>query len=91
MLRWAEEAQGDEELLSMLRASAADRSRSWLGKRRVRPSSSPFLVRQIRKYLRFSAGMCAAGLRAGIAFLFPTSGRFGQTIKVAVLQWLGLL
>ena len=27
--RWTEEAQADEDLLSMLRASAADRSRSW--------------------------------------------------------------
>ena len=36
-------------------------------------------------------GMRASGLSAGIAFLFPTSGRLGQTIKVAALRWLGRL
>ena len=87
--RWAEEAQGDEELLSMLRASAADRSRSWSGEREglsENPRSGPFLVRQFRKYLRFSTGMCAAG----IAVLFPTSGGADDQGRIVAAAWAAL-
>ena len=69
---WIEDARRDDELLSMLRASA-------VGKR---PSSSSV------PDWRFSAGIYAPRLGATIAYLLLILGRLLQTIKLAILQWL---
>ena len=77
--RWAEEAHGDDELLSMLlRASGRAGGRRNVSARRlallavggrVCPRSGPLLL-QVRRNWRFSVGMRAPRLGATTAYLF---------------------
>ena len=88
-VRWVEEAHmGADCERATTGAAHCGRPLSQDGRRGLPCPRSGLLLLQFRRYWRFSTGICAPRLRATTAYLFLTSGRLGQTIKVAVLRWL---
>ena len=68
--RWAEEAQGDEELLSMLRASAAGRSRSCSGEREGPSEKRPFSCSSVPKVFAIQHWNVCGRVAGGDCFSF---------------------
>ena len=67
---WTQEARGEEELLSMLKAFAADRSRSRMGKGEGSSEKRPGFGSQVAKVFAMQPVNLCAGLRARIVFFF---------------------
>ena len=74
----------------MLKASAADRSRSWSGEREGPSEKRPFSCLSVPTVFAIQHWNVRGWVEGGDCFSFPTSGRLGQTIKVAALRYVAV-
>ena len=90
--RWVGEAQGDEELLSMLRDSAADRSRSWSGEREGSSEKRPFSCSSVPKVLAMQPWNVCGWLEGADCFHFSElwSFRADDPGRSVVVAWAAL-
>ena len=75
--RWAEEAQGDEILVSTLRASAADLSGTWSGGREGSSEKRPFSCSSVPKVFATQPLNVCGWLEGADCFSFPDFWSFG--------------